>query len=884
MSKTIRLGSRPPYPITVVKLFKKPGDVIKSQEPLMQYSFKWTKEVGDNIRKETWNEEQTTYVSWNSPADGDLKQWLIKEGEVIPRDGPCMVIKEACSHEIQFQGLCAICGKDMTEVNWAAETRDTDRAPISMVHDQTNLTVSTVQAQRTENELQRRLLESRKLSLVVDLDQTIIHACIDPTVGEWQKDPDNPNHDSVKDVKSFQLDDGGPRGAARGCWYYIKMRPGLERFLRRISELYELHVYTMGTRAYAQSVAHIVDPDQKLFGNRVISRDENGNMFSKSLQRLFPVSTNMVVIIDDRADVWPRNRPNLIKVSPYDFFKGIGDINSSFLPRRRDLLPSAAADGAAVNGNGVPPKVNKAAVTEKPSALDELASIAGADDPAITQRQVEEQERTLEKQIKDRPLQLLQEQLDKEEEEAEKATTKSEDGSDTPPSSPPHHRHQVLRDGDTELQYLEQHLTRLHKAYYDEYDRKRASHRASSNVDLSSVPDVGRMLEGLKSKALRGTKVVLTGIVPMGVEIAHVDVGQQLVGFGAGIVTKIGHDVSHLVVNSLRPRTKKVQQAARIPSIRIVNQDWLAACFSQWRIVEEGPYLFDVHPDDRPAEGDATISDADETDDAVKDSDKPPSTPVRGGQILRIKAPAPRLKLVSASGETKELDDEDSDDEDDDDGDMEDVEDEDVLPDDINDGQLSPIDGLKTFNWGQVDDELQEFLASGSDDDDDDDDGDEDADTMDTDADETSPSSRKRKFEGGESEDAGDGTDAETAQDENTALSNGIGTRDGASVAKKLRRTKSLRGTSSLRNQYVSDVDGDADGDSSLLTPQVTGDEEEVSLIKGGLTPSLVEAEASATEADLDATDLEAEFEAELMAEFEAAAGGEANGNDGEKG
>ncbi|KAK0724905.1 hypothetical protein B0H67DRAFT_118407 [Lasiosphaeris hirsuta] len=795
MSKTIRLGTRPPYPITVVKLFKKSGDAIKSQEPLMQYSFKWTKEVGDYVRKETWKEEQTTIVTWDSPADGDLKQWLIKEGEVISRDGPCMVIKEACSHEIQFQGLCAICGKDMTEVNWAAETRDTERAPISMVHDQTNLTVSTVQAQRTENDLQQRLLESRKLSLVVDLDQTIIHACIDPTVGEWQKDPDNPNHDSVKDVKSFQLDDGGPRGVARGCWYYIKMRPGLEQFLRRVSELYELHVYTMGTRAYAQSVARIVDPDQKLFGNRVISRDENGNMFSKSLQRLFPVSTNMVVIIDDRADVWPRNRPNLIKVSPYDFFKGIGDINSSFLPRRQDLLPSAAADGASVNGNGVTPKANTAiaAVAEKSSALDELASIAGADDPVLddpvlAQRQVEEQERTLEKQIIDRPLQLLQEQLDKEDEEADKATTQSEDGSDTPPSSPPHHRHQVLRDDDTELKYLEQHLTRLHKAYYDEYDRKRALHRASSNVDLSSVPDVGRVLEGLKSKAMRGTKVVLTGIVPMGVDIAHMDIGQQLVGFGAAIVPKIRRDVSHLVVNSQRPRTKKVQQAARVPTIRIVNQDWLAACFSQWRIVEEGPYLFDVHPDDMPVEGDAaTISDANETDDA---GNKLPSTPVRERRILRIKAPVPRLKLVGANGETKELED-DSDSDDEDDGDIEDVEDEDVLPDDINDGQLSPIDGLKTFNWGQVDDELQEFLASGSDDDDDDDDDEDDADTMDTDADETTPS-RKRKFEGEESEDTGDGTDAETTQDENTVPSNSSSSRDGTSVAKKLRRTISV--------------------------------------------------------------------------------------------
>lgn len=38
-------------------------------------------------------------------------------------------------------------------------------------------------------------------------------------------------------------------------------------------------------------------------------------MTRKSLQRLFPCDTNMVVIIDDRADVWDGS-PHLVKVIP----------------------------------------------------------------------------------------------------------------------------------------------------------------------------------------------------------------------------------------------------------------------------------------------------------------------------------------------------------------------------------------------------------------------------------------------------------------------------------------------------------------------------------------------------------------------------------------
>ena len=56
-------------------------------------------------------------------------------------------------------------------------------------------------------------------------------------------------------------------------------------------------------------------------------------MARKSIERLFPVDQSMVAVIDDRGDVWGW-QPNLVKVMPYDFFVGIGDINSSFLPKQ----------------------------------------------------------------------------------------------------------------------------------------------------------------------------------------------------------------------------------------------------------------------------------------------------------------------------------------------------------------------------------------------------------------------------------------------------------------------------------------------------------------------------------------------------------------------
>ncbi|KAJ6780365.1 hypothetical protein PWT90_03573 [Aphanocladium album] len=609
--KVVSLGSRLHYPITITKLVKAPGDTIKKQENIIEYKFSWRRKVGDD----TWVDE-TTYTEYDSPAEGKLKEWRIKEGQVIAADMPCMTVEEACGHEVQIQGMCSLCGADMTETNWASEQRDSERAMINMTHDQTGLMVSESVAQKAEHDTQKRLLRQRKLSLVVDLDQTIIHACIEPTIGEWQRDPSNPNHSAVKDVKSFQLNDDGPRGLASGCTYYIKLRPGLEEFLEEISQMYELHVYTMGTRAYALNIAKIVDPDRKLFGNRVISRDENGSITSKSLARLFPVSTDMVVIIDDRSDVWPMNRPNLIKVVPYDFFKGIGDINGSFLPKRQDILPAPAKLNGATVKAATESSNKKSPAADKDSSLEDQAA---------------EQEKSLEKQLTDRPLLHMQEELDKED---EKTAQDAESGD----SAAPHQRHNVLSDDDEELVALQDHLTDIHTSFYDTYDRRRderqqsqpthppshsTAHRRPSvddGVDLSMVPDVGDILDEIKSNVLSGLVIVLSGLVPLGVPVEESEIGMQAQSFGAQVLNVVSKRVTHLVVSTSTPRTNKVQQAAKIPSIKIVNQNWLTDCLSQWRRLDERPYYLAILDADREKSNDTTepASEAEDADTEAK--------------------------------------------------------------------------------------------------------------------------------------------------------------------------------------------------------------------------------------------------------------------------
>ncbi|KAK2754010.1 Carboxy-terminal domain (CTD) phosphatase [Arachnomyces sp. PD_36] len=614
----LRLPTSLYYPITVTELLKHPGDPVRRDEALFAYVYRTKVTEGDGLgnKREVW---KTFPTRFESSVDGELVRWRIGKGDEIGGSIDVVEIDEPCAHEVQFGGMCANCGKDMTVANYNTEFLDSMRAPIRMVHDNSTLTVSQSEAKRVEEDAKRRLLASNRLSLVVDLDQTIIHATVDPTVGEWQQDKGNPNHEAVKDVRAFQLIDDGP--GMRGCWYYIKLRPGLEEFLQSISKLYELHIYTMGTRAYAQSIANIVDPDRKIFGDRILSRDESGSLTAKNLQRLFPVDTKMVVIIDDRGDVW-KWTDNLIKVSPYDFFVGIGDINSSFLPKKPQVnaakgLVKSKKEQADSKKNQTSPQANGSDPAKKDkaevSALEQLVTMGGGDNPVLLQEQTNEQEETIAHQVEDRPLLQKQKELDAEDEAAETKSQKengeSSSGEESPDSSK--HRHHLLDDHDTELYQLQERLERVHRTFFEEYDLKRTQslggrvsalrgERAPTkdkDVDLMMVPDIKIIMPRIKREVLEGVVLVFSGVLPLGTDMQNADISLWAKSFGAILTSKINSRTTHLVAG--RNRTAKVREAARYPNIKIVTTQWLLDSVVNWKRQDEEPYLVPVHPEDK---------------------------------------------------------------------------------------------------------------------------------------------------------------------------------------------------------------------------------------------------------------------------------------------
>ena len=137
-----------------------------------------------------------------------------------------------------------------------------------------------------------------------------------------------------------------------------------------------------------------------------------------------------------------------------------------------------------------------------------------------------------------------------------------------------------------------------------------------------------------------------------------------------------------------------------------MNTQWLVDSISQWRRLEESPYLIQPHPDDLKRKP----SDAGE-----------------------------KLESVRSEGSlsSSELEDDDDESGDYDEGEEKDEDEEDLVPADLG-NDSSPVDGFQGYDWKGVEDDLADFLGS------DDEDSDEESIVSGSTGGNTTPKKRKR--------------------------------------------------------------------------------------------------------------------------------------------
>ncbi|CAI4801821.1 BMC_2a_G0027410.mRNA.1.CDS.1 [Saccharomyces cerevisiae] len=595
MTTQIRSPQGLPYPIQIDKLIPSVGSYLHEGDRLLVYKFWYLVErasdtgdddnehdvspggsAGSNGVSPPTKQLRESIEFFESPYEGDLISWNVDVGdEVATANQVICEIKRPCNHDIVYGGLCTQCGKEVSADAF-------DGVPLDVVGD-VDLQISETEAIRTGKALKEHLRRDKKLILVVDLDQTIIHCGVDPTIAEWKNDPNNPNFETLRDVKSFTLDeelvlplmymnDDGSMlrpPPVRKCWYYVKVRPGLKEFFAKVAPLFEMHIYTMATRAYALQIAKIVDPTGELFGDRILSRDENGSLTTKSLAKLFPTDQSMVVVIDDRGDVW-NWCPNLIKVVPYNFFVGVGDINSNFLPkqstgmlqlgrktRQKSQESQELLTDIMDNEKKLQEKIDKEVKRQEEKLNHQLAT---AEEPPANESKEEltkklEYSASLEVQQQNRPLAKLQKHL---------------------------HDQKLLVDDDDELYYLMGTLSNIHKTYYDMLSQQN-----------EPEPNLMEIIPSLKQKVFQNCYFVFSGLIPLGTDIQRSDIVIWTSTFGATSTPDIDYLTTHLITKN--PSTYKARLAKKFnPQIKIVHPDWIFECLVNWKKVDEKLYTLIV--------------------------------------------------------------------------------------------------------------------------------------------------------------------------------------------------------------------------------------------------------------------------------------------------
>ncbi|EEQ98339.1 hypothetical protein Pmar_PMAR013688 [Perkinsus marinus ATCC 50983] len=400
--------------------------------------------------------------------------------------------------------------------------------------------VSAAFAASLESSTIRTLASSKRLVAVLDIDHTILHVTnkrIDllfPDVTCYNLAP-NRDTGRLDEEKVYQFFIGTSPTTTACC--YLKLRPGFYTFLEEILPLYELYLYTHGTREYAIRLLKALDPSARYFGSppRLIARPTQSALTCKTLSRIFPSNHRLAVIVDDRDDVWEAkdNEHSLIKVTPYVFFPDSERLRVSLEGQLNAIIAAGAGKRAM-------------------APLAEYHHPADASSSAVP--------------------------------------TPPEEG------APPRDRKWLeMAESDRQLHYVTEMLRNIHTRTYA---AAQLATGVGDELDATKL-DVRPVIPAIREQTLEGLRVGHSGLVPSNYwDPAQHPVVRLLHRLGATVVTDIAGPRAGLDSSSRPPidvlvasntETRKAQQAMEM-GVPVVHVWYLLHALATWQRPKFGPF------------------------------------------------------------------------------------------------------------------------------------------------------------------------------------------------------------------------------------------------------------------------------------------------------
>lgn len=320
-----------------------------------------------------------------APVSGTLLSCLVRNNTKIEAKQVVCIIS-TCTHPIlTITDVCTTCHVNLHETSEYAFYITPSNHPIKR-------RVADVEAESLAKK--RALLASNRLVLVLDLDQTVLHAALlNGYEGKLACELTPPE----EEVFAFELS-----GRSR---MIVKFRPGLRDFLLNAHRLYEIHVYTMANAEYAAKIVELINTKiladvepllrQQIIGTRIITRSHTEDSYEMQLKQQGGAAyvmklrekrkdikhivgdSSIAVILDDSDGVWPDYLDHLIQIYPFVYWPNQEDLNKTFHARlsgaptapSASLLPPSPLESPTMKLDSTPTPLPAPVAKKRPSPV-----------------------------------------------------------------------------------------------------------------------------------------------------------------------------------------------------------------------------------------------------------------------------------------------------------------------------------------------------------------------------------------------------------------------------------------------------------------------------------------------------------------------------------